>query len=179
MKLIIGLGNPGKQYERTRHNAGFLAIDYYLKDKSAITCQSKFNAQICELHYGGTKVFFVKPETFMNLSGEAVQEISHFYKVNPADILIIHDEVDLSLGKIRIANDSSAGGHNGIQDIINKLGTQTLRRVRVGIETRENRTDMPTDAFVLQKFSNDQLKQLDEEVLPQVNEEIEKFIFIV
>lgn len=178
MKLIIGLGNPGNNYQTTRHNAGFLAIDHYLKDKAPISCQSKFKAEICELHYeGATKIFFVKPQTFMNLSGEAVQEIAHFYKIDPAtDILIIHDDVDLPLGTIRVATDSSAGGHNGVQDIIDRLGTKTIRRIRIGVEARESRNEMPTDAFVLQPFDKDELKLLTEEVLSKVGTEIDSFI---
>lgn len=189
MKLIIGLGNPGDKYKLTRHNAGFLAVDYYLKDKSPIACQSKFKAEICELHYektsdgdtannnGRTKVYFVKPKTFMNLSGEAVQEIAQFYKVNPAsDILIIHDDVDLPLGTIRVATDSSAGGHNGVQNIFDLLGTKEIRRVRIGVEARESRNDIPTDTFVLHPFTEDELKQLTEEVLPKVSTEIDSFI---
>lgn len=190
MKLIIGLGNPGTTYHSTRHNTGFLAIDYYLRDKSPIACPSKFNAEICELHYGdrgiggeivnageNTKVFFIKPQTFMNQSGETVRQICQFYKIDPTnDILVIHDEVDLPLGTIRLANDSSASGHNGVQDIFDQLGTKTIHRVRIGIETRESRNEIPTEAFVLQKFGQQELKQLTEQVLPEVNQEIEKFI---
>jgi peptidyl-tRNA hydrolase, PTH1 family len=177
MKLIIGLGNPGNKYERTRHNAGFLAIDHYLKDKQPISCQSKFQAQICELHFGETKVLFIKPQTFMNNSGQAAQEICQFYKVDPnQDVLIIHDEIDLPFGSIRAATDSSPAGHNGVKDVFEKLGTQSIRRIRLGVESRESRHDLPTDVFVLQNFTDDEWEKFVEEVLPQTNDLIDKFI---
>ncbi|HEX3095692.1 MAG TPA: aminoacyl-tRNA hydrolase [Patescibacteria group bacterium] len=177
MKLIAGLGNPGKQYEHTRHNAGFLAIDHFLKTHDAITCASKFNAQICEYHENGEKIFLVKPQSFMNLSGEVVSELVNFYKLDASkDILIIHDEVDLPLGTVREARDSSHAGHNGIRNIIDELGSKDFARVRIGVETRESRDDLPTDAFVLQKFTDEELSSLDKMVLPGVNDIIEKFI---
>lgn len=178
MKIIVGLGNPGAQYEKTRHNAGFLAIDYFLKDKDAISCQSKFNAQICEMHFdGGKKVFFVKPQSFMNLSGEVVREILAFYKVDHAnDLLVLHDEVDLPFGKVKEGFASSAAGHNGVQNIIDELGTKDFARVRIGVESRASRLDMPTDAFVLQKFSIEELEKLDKEVFIETSKLIQAFI---
>jgi peptidyl-tRNA hydrolase, PTH1 family len=176
MKLIAGLGNPGKQYEHTRHNAGFLAIEHFLKTHDAITCASKFEALICEYHQNGQKVFLVKPQSFMNLSGEVIRDLMSFYKLDPAtDLLVLHDEVDLPLGTVRQAKDSGAAGHNGIKNIIKELGTKDFARVRIGVETRENREDLPTDAFVLQKFTPDEIKGL-EMVLPGVNDIIESFI---
>lgn len=177
MKIIVGLGNPGKQYEQTRHNAGFLAIDYFLQHKETIACQSKFEAQICEYHEAAQKIFLVKPQTFMNNSGEAVSEIVNFYKIDPKkDLLVIHDEVDLPLGSLKSTNDSSAAGHNGVQDIFDILGTKNIHRVRIGIETRESRNDLPTDAFVLQRFTSTELDRLQSEVFPKVNQLIEEFI---
>src|SRR4051812_33865970 len=131
MKLIVGLGNPGKQYERTRHNAGFLAVDFFMQTKEVIACQSKFKAEICEYHEGKEKIFLVKPQTFMNNSGDAVSEIVNFYKANPkTDLLVIHDEVDLPLGNLKSTNDSSAAGHNGVQDIFDVFSTKNIHRVR-------------------------------------------------
>ncbi len=177
MKLIVGLGNPGKQYEQTRHNAGFLAVDYFLKNKDTIACQSKFDAQICEYHEGSEKIFLAKPQTFMNASGNAVKDIVEFYKLDPAqDVLVIHDEVDLPLGRLKITNDSSAAGHNGVQDIFDELKTKNIHRIRVGIEMRESRDELPTDAFVLQRFPQTELHRLESEVLPKVNQAIEEFI---
>ena len=177
MKLIVALGNPGKKYELTRHNAGFLALDFYLEKQPTISCQSKFHATICELHSDGQKVFFVKPQTFMNDSGKAVREITDFYKVAPNnDILVIHDDSDLAIGTIREANDSSSAGHRGVQSIIDGLGTQQLHRVRIGVESRLSRSDLPTDEFVLQPFTDQQLQLLKEQVFPAVADKIESFL---
>ncbi len=176
MKLIAGLGNPGKQYEHTRHNAGFLAIDHFLKTHDAITCASKFNAQICEYHEGGEKVFLVKPQSFMNLSGEVIRDLVNFYKLDAKkDLLVLHDEVDLPLGTVRDGLGSGHAGHNGVRNIIDELGTKDFARVRIGVETRVEGDDLPTDAFVLQKFTDEELKGL-EMVFPGVNEAVEKFI---
>ncbi len=177
MKLIIGLGNPGTKYSATRHNAGFLAIDYFLKNIQAINCQSSFQAQICELHFGAQKVFFVKPQTFMNLSGEAVRAIGDFYKINySTDLLVIHDDVDLPFGEIKNTTSSSAAGHNGVQNIIDLLGTKDFHRIRLGVENRLDKKIPPTEAFVLQNFNAEEITKLEAEVLPEVKLAIEKFI---
>lgn len=182
MKLIVGLGNPGNQYEQTRHNAGFLAIDFFLRSHEAITCQSKFNAQICEYHEttstgGMEKVFFVKPQSFMNLSGEVVREILSFYKVDHAnDLLVLHDEKDLLFGAVKEGFASGSAGHNGVQNIIDELGTKDFARVRIGVETRELNSPIETDVFVLQKFQDEELEKLELEVFPKTSELIEAFI---
>lgn len=177
MKLIVGLGNPGNQYEQTRHNAGFLALDFFLRDKNTITCQSKFKSQICEYHENGVKVFFIKPQSFMNLSGEVVREILAFYKADHAnDLLVLHDEVDFSIGTVKEAFAASSAGHNGVQNIMDELGTKDFARVRIGVESRASRNDLPTDVFVLQKFQDDELSQLEKEVFPETNKLIEAFI---
>lgn len=177
MKLIVGLGNPGKQYELTRHNAGFLAIDQFLHGRSAITCQSKFKAVICEYHEDSTKVLFAKPQTFMNLSGIAVRQIADFYKLDcNSDLLVIHDEKDLPFGKIKLTDNSSSAGHNGVQSIIDELGTQQFHRIRIGVESREPESNIPTDAFVLHPFNHTEKERLDSEVMPKVAEHIKNFI---
>lgn len=177
MKLIVGLGNPGNKYELTRHNVGFLAANYFMKDRDVIACQSKFDAQICEYHENGEKVFLVKPQSFMNLSGEVIQEISAFYKVDVTeDLLVIHDEVDLPFATLREAHGSGAAGHNGVQNTIDQLGTKDFARIRIGVESREPGSPFPTDEFVLQKFTDEELKTLDEKVFPEVNKLIEKFL---
>ncbi len=183
MKLIVGLGNPGTQYEKTRHNAGFLSLDFFLKDHQTISCQGKFKAQICEMHIQKEgsleKVFFVKPQSFMNLSGEVVSEIANFYKVDiTKDLLILHDEKDLNFGIVKEANDSSSAGHNGVQNIIDELGTKDFSRVRIGVETREEGSPLPTDVFVLQPFTTEELETLNEKVFPETNKLIEKFLEI-
>jgi peptidyl-tRNA hydrolase, PTH1 family len=186
MKLIVGLGNPGDKFKETRHNAGWLALDYFQHGMETINCQSKFGSLICEVHFSPhtdhasgkiEKVFFVKPQTFMNRSGEAVRELCQFYKVDPKkDVLIVHDEADLPLGSYRIANNSSAAGHNGVKNIFEELGTQEIKRLRIGVESRESRNDLPTDVFVLQPFKPTEIGILNTEVFPKVKEEIEKFI---
>ncbi len=177
MKIIVGLGNPGQQYKNNRHNAGFMAVDFYLENKPAIACQSKFEAEICELHENGQKIFFVKPQTFMNESGKAIKELVDFYKINVAtDLLVIHDDVDLQFGELRTTNDSSSAGHNGVQSIMDELGTQQFNRLRIGVETRESREHMPTESFVLQNFTEQELQKLDNEILPEVSKEIDKFL---
>ncbi len=177
MKLIIGLGNPGKKYELTRHNAGFLAIDWFLKDKPVISCQSKFDAIICEYHEDGNKVLFVKPTTFMNLSGRAISQLTNFYNLSAGqDLLVLHDEIDLPLGKIKFTEGSSAAGHNGVQSIIDELGTKNFHRLRIGVETRENKSIPPTESFVLQKFTDEELQLLQEKIFTETNAIVQKFI---
>jgi len=189
VKIIVGLGNPGKKYEYTRHNAGFLAVDHYMEGKEVISCESKFDGTICEIHFhphipllakeglGAVKTFFVKPKTFMNESGRAVKEIAKFYKIDiTRDLLVIHDEVDLPFGEIRTTHSSQAAGHNGVKSIIDALGTQDFHRARIGVETRESRNDMPTDAYVLSPFSAGELEKLRKEVFIKTDEIIAEFI---
>ena len=179
VKIIVGLGNPGNKYQLTRHNAGWLALDYFVSDLGLKTedlnWQKKFDAEI--LHPGHSDYILVKPQTFMNESGRAVKAICDFYKIDiTANLLVIHDDTDLPLGTIRTTASSSAAGHNGVQDIIDKLGSQDFRRVRIGVESRLSRNSMPTDAFVLQNFMEDELEKLKSEVFPKVIEEIKKFL---
>jgi PTH1 family peptidyl-tRNA hydrolase len=179
MKLIVCLGNPGKQYELTRHNAGFLAGDAWLKNHPAITCSSKFQAEICEVHIGmpPVKVFLVKPQTFMNNSGQAVSEIANFYKLDfKKDLLVIHDEKDLPLGTIRSTESSSSAGHNGIKSIIEQLGSQDFKRVRIGVESRSVDNQIATSDFVLQRFTNEELEKLQKDIFPEVSKIIDQFI---
>ena len=161
MKIIVGLGNPGRKYEATRHNAGFMAVDFYLKEIETISCVSKFNAQVCEVHFaahdstqGPVKTFFIKPQTYMNNSGEAVKAIVDFYKIDvKKDLLVVHDEVDLKFGYYKRAFDSRPAGHNGVKNVVEHLGTQAFHRVRIGIESRLSRFDSATDEFVLKNFA--------------------------
>lgn len=177
MKIIVGLGNPGSKYEQTRHNAGFLALDFFMKDRDVIACQSKFDAQICEYHEGGEKIFLVKPQSFMNLSGKVVQEICSFYKIDTTkNLLIIHDEVDLPFESLREAHGNGAAGHNGVQNIIDELGSKDFARIRIGVESRDPGSPLPTDEFVLQKFSEDELEVLHSKIFPETNQLIEKFL---
>ena len=159
MQLIIGLGNPEEKYRNNRHNVGFLALDHILKELQTISCSSSFDAKICEVHMPN-KVFFVFPQTYMNNSGKAIKQILDFYKLSAKDILVLHDDVDLALGVIKFTDDSGSAGHNGVASIIDALGTQEFRRIRIGVESRENKEHLPTDAFVLQDFSKEELEMI-------------------
>ena len=171
MKLIIGLGNPGEKYKNNRHNAGFIILDELQKNWGFTDFEfsKKFEAEISEGNLEGEKIVLAKPQTFMNNSGEAVQKIINFYKLTPEDILVIHDDLDINLEEFRIATDSRAAGHNGVQDIIEKIGTQNFKRIRIGIEGEEKRKTrtIPGDVFVLQDFSTEEL-----EVIKNLSKEI-------
>ncbi len=164
MKLVIGLGNPGEKYQKNRHNTGFIILDELKKNWnfSNFEFSKKFNADISEGIFEGDKIILAKPQTFMNNSGEAVQKIMSFYKLAPEDILVIHDDLDINFGESKISNDSGPAGHNGVQDIINKTGTQNFKRIRVGIEGEEKRKTriIPGDVFVLQDFSVEELEKI-------------------
>jgi PTH1 family peptidyl-tRNA hydrolase len=166
MKLVIGLGNPGEKYQKNRHNTGFIILDELNEDWSFpdFEFSKKFNADISEGIFEGDKIILIKPQTFMNNSGEAVQKIMSFYKLAPEDILVIHDDLDINFGESKISNDSGPAGHNGVQDIINKIGTQNFKRIRVGIEGEEKRKTriIPGDVFVLQDFSEEELEKIKE-----------------
>jgi PTH1 family peptidyl-tRNA hydrolase len=165
MKIIVGLGNPGEQYQHTRHNAGWLALDQYLGEIKWQEAK-KFNALI---HEQG-EIIFVKPLTFMNNSGLAVQKILNYYKLLPTNwgllkkrdadlnsvLTVIHDDLDLNFGEYKIATDSGSAGHNGVQSIINHLKTQKFTRLRLGIKNELLRTHIPPDKFVLSPFSGDE-----------------------
>lgn len=151
MKLIVGLGNPGREYQNTRHNIGFMVIDNYLGN---VTFQKKFNAEYYETNIKGEKVIFIKPLTFMNLSGNAVSEFVRFYKINLTDILVIHDDLDLPVGKYKIKVNSSSGGHNGIKSIISSLNSEKFARLKIGIS---NNKDIDTKDYVLGRFTNEEM----------------------
>lgn len=179
MNIIVGLGNPGKKYEDTRHNAGFLALDFVIEklNSKIEKPQDNFDSKIFNNQIDDHKIILVKPQTFMNESGKAVKAICDFYKINcKTNLLILHDDIDLPFGTIRLTKSSSSAGHNGVQDIIDKLGTQDFQRIRIGIESRASKNDIPTDAFVLQNFSKDELQKLRDEIMPNIKLEIEKFL---
>lgn len=133
MKLIAGLGNPGKEYEKTRHNSGFMAMDHLLKKVNADLTSEKWNAMITTVRIEGQAVLLMKPLTYMNESGQAVVQAVHFYHIDPEDILILHDDMDLPTGSVRIRKKGSAGGQKGMQSIINQLGTSDIARIRIGV----------------------------------------------
>ena len=165
MKLIFGLGNPGEKYEFTRHNAGFLALEELRRELTfpEFKFEKKWSAEISEGKYEGDKIVLVKPQTFMNKSGETVRKVMDFYKLSPEDITILHDDLDIALGKIKLVTDSSSAGHNGVQNIIDLLGTQQFKRFRIGIG--EKTVELPqcrigAHDFVLGKFTEEEIEQL-------------------
>lgn len=159
MKLIIGLGNPGKEYINTRHNIGFSLLDYIASLKRLSFTKEKFNAKFLEYNYNGEKVIFIKPLSYMNLSGSVVKEFVDFYKISLKNILVIQDDLDMSFGKVKFVFNSSSGGHNGIKDIEKNLGSKEYTRLKVGIS---NDKLMNTKDYVLGKFNDEELKILDE-----------------
>ena len=153
MKLIIGLGNPGKLYENTRHNIGFNVIDALAEKWSAPLNQSKFNGMYTVVHRPEGKVILLKPLTYMNLSGECVRPLMDYYDIDVEDIVVIYDDLDLETGKLRLREKGSAGGHNGIKSLIQHLGTQQFNRIRVGVSRPP--AGMKVADYVLSKFSKD------------------------
>lgn len=153
MKLIIGLGNPGKQYEHTRHNIGFECIDALAKKWDTSLNQTKFNGMYTSIIRPEGKVILLKPLTFMNLSGECVRPLMDYFDIDIEDIIVIYDDLDLETGKLRLRQKGSAGGHNGIKSLIHHLGTQEFNRIRVGISRPPQ--GMKVADYVLAKFSKE------------------------
>jgi peptidyl-tRNA hydrolase, PTH1 family len=137
MRVVVGLGNPGKQYHGTRHNVGYAVLDALAASPSAGKFQSRFSASVAELMEGNEKVLLVKPETFMNLSGRCVRGVVDFYQVPLTDLLVVCDDVNLPLGRLRVRARGSHGGHNGLRDIQNHLGTTEYSRLRIGVGSAE------------------------------------------
>lgn len=170
MKLIVGLGNPGKEYSNTRHNVGFMIIDQFIQNNN---WQEKFDGLYQIVNIQGEKVLFLKPMTYMNLSGNAVSKAVHYYDISIDDILIIQDDMDMDFGKIKLKKNSSAGGHNGIKSIISSLGVDSFCRLKIGIG--HNRSQDTVD-YVLGKFSKSELNYFSENALLFQNI-LESFIF--
>lgn len=163
MKLIVGLGNPGKQYADTRHNIGFMVIDDLAKKLDINVDKIKFKSVIGEGFAGAEKVVLAKPQTFMNLSGQAVLDMIQWYKLSPQDILVIYDDLDLPGGRLRLRMKGSAGGHNGMKSIIYLVQSEDIPRLRVGIGRPQNEK-IETADFVLGKFNNEEAKKMSEAV---------------
>ena len=157
MKMIVGLGNPGKEYELTRHNIGFMIVDNYA-NKYQSEFKKKYNGLYSKIYHNGEYFIILKPLLYMNLSGVVVSKYANFFKIKPEDILVIHDDLDLPVGKIKIKSKGSSGGHNGIKNIIENLGTQEFAHFKVGIDNDKNKD---TKDYVLGKFSKDELAKLD------------------
>ena len=179
MVLIVGLGNPGRKYQETRHNIGFQVVDEFLKENNfpKFKFAKKFNAEISEGILGGEKILLAKPQTFMNLSGKSVKTLMSFYKITRPVLVAVHDDIDLPLGKIRIVKNRGAAGHKGIESIIKELKNKNFIRFRVGIQPKTGRHPPTTrpknvEKFVLQKFNKDEEK-IVKEVIKKSFEAIE------
>ena len=167
MFLIAGLGNYPKEYDLTRHNIGFMCVDNIAEKYGAdFKTENKFKADISSCIINNEKVILVKPLTFMNLSGEAIQKVVSFYKIEPEKIFVIFDDLSIELGKFRFRANGTDGGHNGIKSIINLIGTKDFPRLKVGIGPQPQY--MKAEDFVLQKFSNEQMDLLNKVVLKSV-----------
>ena len=168
MKLVVGLGNPGKEYEKTRHNIGFMCLDNYLGD---VKWSSKFNGLYYETNIKGEKYIFVKPQSYMNLSGGVVRQYKDYFDIDIKDILVIQDDLDLPVGKIRLKINSSAGGHNGIKDIIANLGSDAFARIKVGVSQDRS---IDTKDYVLGKIGKADMELIVNK-FKEVNNIIEEF----
>lgn len=159
MKLIVGLGNPGKEYEKTRHNMGFMFIDEYAKQKGVEITKKKFNGLYIDFINNGEKTILLKPQTYMNLSGEAVRAFVDFFKIDVKDILIISDDLDMPIGKYKLRPTGSSGGHNGLKNIELHLGTQDYKRLKIGISHNK---EVDTKDYVLGAISKENQKVIDD-----------------
>lgn len=159
MKIIVGLGNPGSQYEATRHNIGFHVIDELSKRLNTPLNQSKFKGMYGITHVGPEKIMLLKPLTYMNLSGECLIPMMDYFNVEDDEIIVIYDDLDLQAGKLRLRQKGSAGGHNGIKSIIQHLGSQEFNRIRIGIDRPKNGMKVPD--YVLSKFTPDELPDIE------------------
>ncbi|AHF60685.1 hypothetical protein P344_01430 [Spiroplasma mirum ATCC 29335] len=167
MKLIVGLGNPGDEYKYTRHNIGFLALDRLVEKFNPYGPKKNFNAFYWETKINDEKIILMKPQTYMNLSGNAVLAIKQFYKINLEDIIIIHDDKDIKFGALKIKMGGSSAGQNGIKDLINKLGSKNFKRIQVGIG-RDQQIDLKD--WVLGKFTKQQLATINDDILVRIEE---------
>ncbi|EMY5508905.1 aminoacyl-tRNA hydrolase [Bacillus wiedmannii] len=164
MKLIVGLGNPGREYELTRHNIGFMAIDELAKRWNISLNEQKFKGIFGAGFVNGEKVILLKPLTYMNLSGESIRPIMDYYKIDVEDFVVLYDDLDIPVGKLRLRMKGSAGGHNGVKSTISHLGTQEFQRIRMGIDRPKN--GMKVVDYVLGRFTSEEI--------PDVSHSIEK-----
>ena len=166
MRIIVGLGNPGRKYENTRHNLGFITIDRLAEEHGINVTKAKHKALIGEGNISGQKVLLVKPQTFMNLSGEAVREVMDYYKEPVENLLVIYDDADIPAGTVRIRKKGGAGTHNGMRSVVSCLGDEDFPRVRIGIGSQD---DKDLAAHVLGGFSSDEIQIMREAVLTAVS----------
>lgn len=171
--LIVGLGNPGNEYAYTRHNAGFLAIDYICLKHGGSCQRAKFKALTGEWQVGGKRVLLMKPQTFMNHSGEAIIEAINFYKISPENVIILSDDITLDIGRMRIRKSGSAGGHNGLKSVIEYLGTDKFPRIKIGAGQKPQ--EYPMTDWVLSKFPKTEEAYL-QKIIEYVPKALEKMV---
>lgn len=159
MKLVVGLGNPEKKYEFTRHNCGFRAIDYYAS-KNNLSFKSKFNGHYAETIVNNTKLILLKPQTYMNLSGKSIVQVVNFYKIPIENVFVIYDDIDIEPGEIKIRKKGSSGSHNGMKSVVAELQTEDFARIRVGIGKPEYKDDMIN--YVIGAIPEEERNILDE-----------------
>ena len=160
MKLITALGNIGDKYNFTRHNAGFMAVDYWsVNENFSFKTENKLKCMLTKIKYNNNDIIIIKPTTYMNLSGEALSQVMNYYKIDISDILVIYDDINLDLGRLRYRPSGSDGGHNGIKSIIQHTGTNKFDRLKIGIGPQPN---LPSEVFVLQNFTSEQTPLLKE-----------------
>jgi PTH1 family peptidyl-tRNA hydrolase len=163
IRLIVGLGNPGGEYEQTRHNAGFWLVDQLARGD--LRRETRFNALAAKVRMAGNEIWLLEPQTFMNRSGQSVGALARFYKINPDEILVVHDELDLPPGAAKIKKGGSSGGHNGLKDISAALGTQDYWRLRIGIgHPRELNLSQPVADFVLHRPRKEEQALIDQAI---------------
>ena len=172
MKLIVGLGNPGKEYDNTRHNMGFYMIDKYWNTKGLSNFKSKFNGIYLDTNINGEKVIFLKPQSYINLSGEVVRKFVDFYKIPLNDILIISDDLDLKIGNFKLKERGSSGGHNGLKNIELNLSTKDYKRLKIGIS---NNKSIDTKDYVLGSFTSDEFNKI-KPIIEEVPNIIEDYL---
>lgn len=158
MKMLVGLGNPGREYENTRHNIGFMLVDEFVKKHNASFDKTKFNAEYAMFYVDGIKYLVIKPLTYMNLSGEAVRKFYDYFDLEIEDILVVYDDLDTKTSNFRLRQTGSSGGHNGIKSIISHLGTDKFYRLKIGIDRPKN--GMKVTDYVLGRFSKEEMDEM-------------------
>lgn len=170
MKMIVGLGNPGKEYENTRHNVGFMVLDNWMNKHNFTFDKNKLNGLYSIIKYNNDDVLVLKPLSFMNLSGTVIRAFMNYYKIDVNDLLVIYDDKDIALGSVKLKKNGSSAGHNGIKNIIENLKTENFKRLKVGLS--KNNVDMVS--FVLGKFNNDEMCKLNV-VLNETNDILDDY----
>lgn len=170
--LIAGLGNPGADYEGTRHNVGFMVIDELARQNGYSICNSKWDSEFVKQHLWGTRFIFVKPMTYMNLSGKPISRFLNFHKLPPSQLIVVHDDLDMKPGRIKLVKGGGAGGHNGIRSIIQSTGTQDFFRIKIGIGRPGQggvHPDFPVEKYVLTAFDAADQRLMEERIDNVIN----------